>query len=205
MKKVISALPGVFTAVVLIPAVQAAQPWDVAFAHDTTAVVTAARAIDTADDDDIVILLEQHRYSIDSAGCTTASIRRVYRVLKQAAVEEWSSIEQPYDPWHESRPQLRARVIAADGAVHWLDGNTVADSPVREFDASIFSDRRVIRAPLPAISNGSVVEYEIFITESAALFDAGVTRRIPVPDHVPVQRFSVTLEAAKNIDRKSVV
>ena len=114
-------------------------------------------------------------------------------------MDEWASVEQEFQPWHESKPELRARVIDMNGAVHWLEPKTIADSPAEEFDEAIFSDRRVIRAPLPAVAVGSVIEYEITLRETAPLLDAGEARRITIYDGVPIQHFQLSLSAPKSI------
>ena len=204
MKGNSSGVFGVLAALVFLPTVQAPQPWDAAFAGDPKAIVEAARSVPVPDDQGIIVLLEQHQYKIDDSGRTISMVRKVFRIVKQEAVEDWSSIEQEYQPWHENRPQMRARVISADGTVHWLDPKTIADSPVREYDSSIFSDRRVLRAPLPAVGPGAVVECEIVGRETAPLLDAGVTRRIIVFDHVPIQRFRLSVEAGKNVPLRTV-
>lgn len=182
----------------LAPTSHAAQPWDTPFANDTHAIIQAARALSVPDDQSIVVLLEQHDYVISENGRITATTRKVYRVLKEDAVEDWSSLEQEYQPWHENKPVLKARVITEDGVVHWLDAKTIADSPSLEYDANIFSDRRVVRAPLPAVAQGAVIEYQIAIGETSPLLDAGEARRITVFDGIPIERFRVSIEAAKD-------
>lgn len=86
-------------------------------------------------------------------------------------------------------------MISAAGAVQWLDPKTIASSPVREFDASIYSDQRVARAPLPSLAAGSIIEYEITVKDKAPLLDAGVARRITIFDRIPVERFHVVIDA----------
>ena len=119
---------------------RAAEPWTAPFVKDQSQLLVAAKAVSAPDGADAVVLLDEQRYSIDSAGRTTSTLRKVYRVLTADAVEDWSSVEQEYAPWHERRPELRARVITADGAAHWLDPKTVTDAPALEFDSSVFSD-----------------------------------------------------------------
>jgi hypothetical protein len=179
--------------------VQAAEPWDAPFTADTKAVQQAARAVLVADDQDIVILLQDHRFSIDATGRVTSIERLVFRILKQDAVEDWGSVEREYAPWYQRRPEIRARVISESGDARWLDVNTIADSPSREIDPNIFSDQRVLRAPLPAVSRGAVVEWEIIVRESAPLLDAGVTHRVHIADFDGLQRFRFSIEAAPNI------
>ena len=197
-------LLGVTAALALQTSPQTKEPWDAAFSGNPKAVLEAAKRIDVPDAQGVVLLLEEHQYTIDEKRRTTARIRKVYRIVKQDSVEYWSSVEQEYEPWHESRPELRARVISADGKEHWLDPKTIADAPAQEYDDSIYSDRRVLRAPLPAVAAGAVVEYEIVSRETAPLLDAGEARRIYVPSHAPMQRFRVAIEASKSVPLHAV-
>src|SRR6266478_6682999 len=146
-----------------------AEPWDAPFAGDPRAILEAAKLIPVPDEQMAIVLLEQHRYVIDENGRTISKVRKVLRIVTEEGTEEWSSIEQEYQPWHESKPEMRARVIGADGTVHWLDGKTIADSPANEYEQNIFSDRRVVRAPLPAVGVGTIVEYEIVTRETGPL------------------------------------
>jgi hypothetical protein len=130
--------------------VHAAQPWDTPFAKDVRALLTAARAVSVpADSGGVIILLDEQRYTIDAAGRIHSTVRKVYRIVDEDAVDEWSSIQQQYAPWHEGKPEFRARVISADAVEHWLDAKTIGDSPSLEFEPNVFSDSRVLRAPFP--------------------------------------------------------
>ena len=181
----------------LISPAQAAEPWDVPFSSDTKAILESARAVSASDDG--VILLEEHRFKIDSTGRTSSVTRMVMRITQEDALEDWSSVAQQYQPWNEGRPEIRARVIAGDGTVHWLDTKTVADAPAGDDDPAIYSDRRVLRAPLPAMAVGAVVEYEISTRETALLLDAGMTRRISIAHGLEVRNFRLTIDTAKNV------
>src|SRR5712691_2091894 len=183
---------------------RAAEPWDAPFARDPRAILEAAKLIPVPDEQMAMVLLEQHRYVIDENGRTLSKVRKVLRIVTEEGLEEWSSIEQEYQPWDESRPEMRARVIGAHGAVHWLDGKTIADSPANEYDQNIFSDRRVVRAPLPAVGVGTIVEYEIVTRETAPLFNAGEARRVTIFDGVPIRRFQLSIEAAQSVPLKTV-
>ena len=178
------------------------EPWDIPFVDNAQAVLSAARQISAPNDQAIIVLLEQHKYVIDEKRRITSTIRKLYRVINEEGAEDWSSIEQEYQPWHEGKPEMRARVILDDGSVHWLDAKTIADSPASEYDSNIFSDRRVARAPLPAVKAGAVIEFEIVVRETSPLLDAGEARRITVYDGVPIQRFRVSIEAPAQVDLK---
>jgi len=176
---------------------QAAKPWDSPFAADTASVNRAASALDSPAGQPVDMLLEDHHYAIDKSGRLRYEVRKVYKVLSSEEVDEWSAAEEEYQPWREQKPHIRARVITKDGSVHWLDPKTLTDSPAHEFESSVFSDRRVVRVPLPAIAAGAVVEYEVAGEESPALPEAGIARRATVLDNIPLERFRVRIEVAK--------
>jgi tetratricopeptide (TPR) repeat protein len=173
----------------------ASQPWDASFASDTAALLKAANQIPSPEDQEVDVLLEDHHLAVDANGRARATLRKVYRVLRDDAVEDWSSVSETYQPWREQKPVIRARVITKTGSVHTLDPKTIADAPATEFDPSTFSDTRVIRAPLPAVESGALVEFEITTETAPAFAEAGVTRRMPVVDSVPLERFHVLIDA----------
>jgi tetratricopeptide (TPR) repeat protein/transglutaminase-like putative cysteine protease len=195
--------PFAFTVISLClpPYVSAADPWDTPFARDTDHVLAAAKAVKATEGADAIVLLDEQKFAIDASGRMTTTLRKVYRVLTADGVDEWSSIEQEYTSWYQAKPQVRARVIGADGSTHLLDPKTITESPALEFDANVFSDRRVIRAPLPAIAAGAVVEYEITIKDTAPLFDAGSVQRVVIWGE-EIRRFHLVLEAASAVPLK---
>ena len=176
-----------------------AQPWDTPFAKDTQSILAAARTFRTDSDGGLVMLLESWHFRIDAKGLCSTTLRRVYLVESEHAQAVLGSAALHFRPWYEEPPKLRARVITAQGRVHLLDPATVADSPTRDPDEGIFSDTRVMQAPLPAVSAGSVVEYEFAIREKQPLLDAGQVKRVSVTPYVPVQRFHVVIEADKAV------
>lgn len=176
----------------------AAAPWDQAFAKDAQAIVRAAQAVGSSDAA-VVMLLQDHHYSIDARGLMTITERYVYRVIKQEAVESWSTVRQPYEPWYEDRPQLRARVISKDGVVSELAANTIADSPAAEQDSKLFTERRMLKAPLPAVSVGSVVEMESTLRQRQPLLASGVVHRLAIPQYLPIEQYRIRIEADKAV------
>ena len=52
-----------------------------------------------------------------------------------------------WDPWHEMRPVIRARVIAADYSEHDLDPSAITEEPARGGDYKTYSDgKRLTRS-----------------------------------------------------------
>ncbi len=77
---------------------RAAEPWATPFAKDTTQILREARNTPGPDGADVVVLLDEQKYSIDSSGRMTTTLRKVYRVLTADGIEDWASVEQRYAP-----------------------------------------------------------------------------------------------------------
>ncbi|MCC6262324.1 MAG: DUF3857 domain-containing protein [Bryobacterales bacterium] len=180
----------------------AAQPWDSPFAKDAQAIAAAAQAARQNDKSGMLMLLDQHRYHFDGKGAFSAVVRRVYLIESKDAVEGWSAVEFGYRPWYEERPAVRARVISPSGVVSVLNPSTIADSPASDFDQSVFSDTRMVRAPLPAVGPGSVVEYEVTIREKQPLLSAGQVYRVELSEYYPTLRFHAVVEADNAVPLK---
>ena len=59
----------------------------------------------------------------------------------------------------------------------------------------MFEDGRVLRAPLPAIRPGAVVEQQVTVRDTSPFFDGGVVRLHSLDPGVPVRHARLTLEA----------
>ena len=136
----------------------AADPWDAPpFSADPKALVDAAKKVTVAKDADLILLLDEGTYSVEPDGRTRMRQRLVYRIVTEKGVEMLDSTAAPWQPWYEERPEIRARVVGPDGGVHMLDPKAVTEASA-EYERSIFSDERVLHAPLPGVAAGSVVE-----------------------------------------------
>jgi tetratricopeptide (TPR) repeat protein/transglutaminase-like putative cysteine protease len=182
-----------------------ARPWEAnPLAADPKVVLAAAGRIATGDSDALV-LLEDAEYRLDEAGRCDLRYRVAFRVQTAAAVESWASISTEWAPWHQNRPELRARVITPDGVEHRLDPATIAESGVGEDGSEVYSDRRRLRAPLPAIEIGSVVEEEIRTVDRAPLFSVGDSQRFGIGWSVPVLRTRVRVDAPESLPLRHVL
>ncbi|MBY0503211.1 MAG: DUF3857 domain-containing protein [Bryobacteraceae bacterium] len=167
--------------------------FDEPFAASPAALLQAAKAI--PGDEPAVILMDDHRYTFDVQGRLTRTVRQIVFLRKAAAVEDWTQVSAPWNPWQEEKPRLAARVISATAELHRLDPATTAEAPVQEFDSSIFSDQRILRAPLPAVKEGAVIEWQSTTRETAPLFSAGVSFNIPIGGALPIQRTRVAVDS----------
>ena len=174
----------------------AAAPWEAApFTADPGAVALAAAQVKGEEGDDAVVLLMEVGYSYDAAGRETYSQRLVYRILTASAHESWSTVEESWEPWHQARPEVRARVITPDGAEHPLDPTTITESSSTRDAPDMFDDGRLLRAPLPATRPGAVVEQQVTVRDTAPFFEGGVVRLHSLDPGMPVLHARVTLEA----------
>jgi transglutaminase-like putative cysteine protease/predicted Zn-dependent protease len=181
-------------------------PWEAGpFVADPAAVIQAASGIDTGSGEGgVVVLFSEVRYSYDGDGRATRVGRMVYRVLNAAADSEWSEINEHWSPWHQERPQLRARVITPDGAVHALDPATETEAAVAQ-EPELFEDRRILRAPLPAVSPGAIVEQEATLREKTPFFDRGTVELQLLRLWVPVRHARLVVEAPAGLPLRHVV
>jgi tetratricopeptide (TPR) repeat protein len=170
------------------------------FSMTSLALHAAASAVQTPEGSEVSIVEQQETYSFDADGSNLYTQYSVYKVLSPAAADSgWNELRMDWSPWREDKPTMRARVILPDGTTFTLDPTTIADSPVHAMDSSIYSDERVMRAPLPAIGAGAVVETEIVLKGRLPFAGAGKVGRsfFRLPD--PVQHIRVTLEAPDSI------
>lgn len=184
----------------------AAAPWEGApFTADAGAVALAAAQVKGEEDDDVVVLLLEVSYGYDEAGRETYSQRLVYRILNANAHESWSTVEEGWEPWHQAKPEIRARVITPDGAEHPLDPSTISESSVARDAPDMFDDGRVLRAPLPATRPGAVVEQQVTVRDTAPFFEGGVVRLHALDPGMPVLHARMTLEAPAALPLRWVV
>src|SRR5271154_4355003 len=178
-------------------AADSAAPWAIPrFSDDTTALYKAASGVTAPPGSEISVLDDEDSYVFEADGRSVHTRYILYRVLTQNDVGEWSEVSVDWEPWHEDRPTVRARVITPDGVVHLLDPNSITDAAASDDDHRIYGDSRVIRAPFPAISAGSLVEEEETWRESKPIFDSGVVTRLYFGRvGVPVQSSRLVLDA----------
>jgi len=174
-------------------AVHAGSAWmdGPAFSTDTSTLVQAAREEEARSGarDGVVVLLAETTFVYDDQGRETRSDRWVYLLRTNEAVQAWGSSEVRWSPWYQARPELRVRVISADGTEHWVDGATLGDAAVSQQDPTVFSDDRVMRTPLPGVGVGAVVEEWVSVREEHPFLSGGAVRRVSlVGDPRPARR-----------------
>jgi hypothetical protein len=111
-------------------------------------------------------------FRFEANGTYTRTIRDTYKILTQDGIENWGGSEARWSPWHMERPTLRATVKAPDGSESRLEAAAVAEAAAYPEAPEMYGDERVLRAPLPNVRVGSVVNEEI-ITRTNRAFPSG--------------------------------
>lgn len=155
----------------LVGAVSASEPWlDAPFAAPPAEVVAAAAALRPAAADVHVLYREaSYRFELDHRLELRQTL--VYQVLTPEGLDAFAATEAAWNPWHQQRPEIRARVITAAGEVRELDQQRV-DEAIRAAEGDR-SERAVVRVQLPGVEVGAVVEERITIRDRVPHFAAG--------------------------------
>jgi tetratricopeptide (TPR) repeat protein len=187
-------------------AARAADPWDgPAFSADPKALLAAASLLAPPRGQAVDLLVDESSFRYDARGAVTLTQRRVWRALAPDAARAWMRVERSWAPWHQARPEIRARVVTPDGEVHELDAATLSEQGVRDEDGLLYSDRKVLAGPLPAVRTGAVVELVTVTRDEAPAFDAGASSQAALAQPVPVRLLRLTVEAPTSLPVKLVV
>lgn len=174
--------------------VSATDVWDSPpFSADPTVLRQAAQAVPAAKHSEATVLLNEQHFKFDESGKMLEIRHLIYRIETQDGVKNWAESSGRWEAWHQDKPEIKARVITSEGAVHWLDPKTLNDFPVHEDAPDVYSDERKYGGPLPAVAPGSIVEEEITIRDTAPLFAAGTVHRWVFAWSVPVNKTRVVL------------
>jgi hypothetical protein len=174
--------------------------WNISrFTADGATLNEAASAVSPKPGTDVVVLDEEDSYVFDADGKAVHTHYLAYKILTQKGAQGWDTVSLQWEPWHEEHPTMRARVVTPDNVIHPLESKTITDAPARDEDDKTFGDGRVLRAPLPAVAAGSVVEEEQVSRESAPFFGAGTVVRNYFGRTVPVQHSKLVLEVPASL------
>ena len=148
------------------------------------------------------ILLLHYEYRLDREGGYQRTMHQRYRVLTEQGVTDWGATEAAWSPWYMDRPEIAVTVTSVAGAVAKLDPSTISEAAEYPEAPDMYGDGRVLRAPLPGVTVGAVVD-ETIVTRTKrpffgdgfvhqALFQTGVKSEdvelvIDLPDGAPLR------------------
>jgi transglutaminase-like putative cysteine protease/tetratricopeptide (TPR) repeat protein len=167
------------------------------FSLTPEALYKAASAVQTPAGTRVSVLEVHESYRFAADGSDIYTQYMVYKILSPAGAESWNEVSMDWSPWRDGKPEFKARVVTPDGKTYTLDPATIADSPARDSDSTVYGDERTLRAPLPAIAPGAVVETEVVMKDGLPFPGAGKVGRSVFQDRDPVQHMRLTLEAPK--------
>ena len=167
----------------------AADVWDgPAFSSSAEALRIAAAAIKADKDSEATMFLSHVEFSFDAQGRAVEIWHRIYRIENEEGVKNWADISCSWEPWHQSKPEIKAQVTTSDGTVHSLDPKTLNDVPVHEDEPDIYSDAREYGGPLPAIAPGAIIEEVITLRDTSPFFAGGQVERYKLARDIPVTK-----------------
>ncbi|MEM1178116.1 MAG: DUF3857 domain-containing protein [Acidobacteriota bacterium] len=171
------------------------------FGADAAAWLAAADSSEAPDDASAVILHRKNTFSFDADGRMSQLSHLVYQIRDQSAAETpfLSTVSSSWAPWHQERPEIRARVIAPDGTERTLEPTTLVEGPTADNTPDIFDDRLLLEGPLPGLRPGVVVEVETKSRDREPYFDAGTSSRHFLLGAVPIVREEVVIEAPRTL------
>jgi len=183
--------------------VGAADAWDApAFSVPARDLLQAASAVKRERPTAVVIMLDERRFVLDEEHRLTTISRMIYRIDSPDGVERWAASTARWQPWHQAKPTIRARVITLDGQEHLIDQKLLTDAANRSSDNQVYDDSHTLEGPLPAVAIGAVIEEEITIRDEKAFFSAGSVYREYIGRPMPVLRTRVTVDAPESLPLK---
>lgn len=141
-------------------------------------------------------LLKDESVRLDAHGGSTEIVRVVWRILSD---DPHQTITWTWSPWRQDKPQVRARVVSAEGTETRLDPAAVIESAVAVDDLQI-SDVHQLQIPLPSARRGAVVELEVTTTSTRDVLEgAGREWSTPLWTVSPVRKRRCHVEAPEGV------
>jgi tetratricopeptide (TPR) repeat protein len=169
------------------------------FSADAAALRQAADAIKAGKHDPVTVLLNDISLSFDASGKVVQTNHLIYRIENEEGVQDWAEVSGQWEAWHQSKPEIKARVIANDATVHWIDSKTMNDVPVHADVPETYTDDRRYGGPLPGIAVGAIVEQEVIVRDTAPLFAAGIVYRWGLGWSVPIHKTHYVISHAQSL------
>jgi tetratricopeptide (TPR) repeat protein/transglutaminase-like putative cysteine protease len=145
------------------------------------------------------VLLSEGYFTFAEDGSLTESYKWVYEVLDQSGIDGWSSTKVNWTPWNQERPTIRVRVTNPDGNSYFLSEDHIIESTESSEMANIYSDRKLLQAPFPKVTIGSIVEEETTIVSKVPKFDTGISRSWFFEGSNPLAMNRVVVEVPDNL------
>ena len=178
----------------------AGTPWPLPlFSSDPKAVLEAADKRPASTSAGVILLDYQATFRFLANGQIGRTQHLVYRVINDSGAKQLSKISQAWLSWRVDKPTIRARVITRDGIAHMLDSHTITEAGVPAQVEGLYSDLKVLNAPLPAVAPGAVVEIAIEHNDRETVNPGGALEQVNFASDIPIQYLKLTLEAPAGV------
>src|SRR5258708_23002688 len=167
------------------------------FSADPKALLAEAKKVD-AKDLNVVYLLDERTVAFEADGRAKSVFRTIEYIVTADGVDDAGTVSAWWAPWYDDKPAITARVITKDGVVHTLDPKAITEASAEE-QQDIFSDQRVLRAPLPGVAEGAVVERVITLEGRSPIVGGGKYGLFLFGSRVPFERQRLVLDAASSV------
>lgn len=144
------------------------------------------------------ILLYNVSYNFDDKGLLSKSTHMIWK-LRQTVVADHGTIESEYSPWYEKQPVIRARVFDRTGKVYEFAKEDSTVAPAESYDPRLFTNDQVVRAALPGLQEGAIVEQVVIEEEHAPFFADGRYYTEVLDVFQPVRFHSVEISSPLSI------
>jgi tetratricopeptide (TPR) repeat protein len=177
----------------------AAEVWTLPlFSSDAALVFDTAQKFAVPPSANVYLIDLNVRIRVDPTGRESEVQRFVFWVSTEAGAKTLANLSTMWLAWRQEKPLLRARVITPDKQAHMLDPATVTEAGVRGTN-QVYSDSKILQAPLPAITPGSVVECEIEVADREAVMPGQRFDRYPVTFPYPIHHAVVEVEGGVSL------
>ena len=175
-------------------------PWEIApFESSYRDMSDASDKLEMEGEHGVRILLSEGHFSFAEDGSLTESYKWVYKVLDQSGIDSWSSTKVNWTPWNQEKPTIKVRVTNPDGNSYFLSENHIMESTESSDIANIYSDRKLLQAPFPKVTIGSIVEEQTTIVSKVPKFDTGISRNWYFEGSNPLAMNRVIIDVPNNL------
>ena len=146
----------------------------------------------------------QVTYVLDAQGGFTRISKQRYEILTPEGVEGWGYSAVTWHPWFMAKPAIEATVTDAGGQLHPLDPATLSEGLADEVTPDKYGEHRVLRAPLPSVAVGAIVDETIRERSERPFFEGGMLHRLPLQYGVPMDSVELIVDAPEGLELEHV-
>ena len=136
---------------------------------DSESIIAEASKRDRYLDADVIILLNQFSHDISPTGQSRYTTHQIVKLLTQRGIEKYDDIAIPYQPNAQNLNVNIARTITPDGTiVQPSDEGYNEVTPPGLLSYNIYSDVLWKVISMPALSPGTIIEYQVTFQDIAS-------------------------------------